>query len=320
MSTEGLPNLEDLISENFSDMEGDVGDAPLVSESEVSTDEVEQSVEDSDVPAKLSDLFRENLEKAEEDTQSDDSGQAESGPIDLDTEIEIDGQRITVRELARQRDEMRKDYTQKTQTLSEERQQFEAERDELLAAKDIRDLIKENPVGTIAEMALRAGIISQETYNQAVTSGRKVDPSGLMPEGKKGDDLERKIQEEVDRRLQEALENDPARQEYAIRELQARVSNTFAAIEKDHGVELDDDDRRVVMQKAVEMGEGNLEYVFLKLNQQLQQQQQAKQRVKDGAPKRSVRGPQPGDEDTTRPEKFDSVRDAWRYVEASLGA
>lgn len=319
MSDQGLPSLEDLFDENFGDGYSDQGDGPVVSDEPIVETPVEQSDDISEEPAKLSDLFKEDL-PLEEETQSDDGGQAESGPIDLDTEIEIDGQKITVRELARQRDEMRKDYTQKTQALSDERQAFETEREELQAAKDIRDMLKDSPVETIAEMALRAGIITEDTYQEALRSNRTLRTDDIIPERKSNANLEETIQEEVERRIAEALAKDPMRQQYAVQELQNRVSSTFSAIEESHGVELDDDDRRVIMQQAVAMNEGNLEFVFLKLNEQLRKQQANTDRVKQGAPKRSQRGPTPQDGETARPEKFDSLRDAWRFVEANIGA
>ena len=310
MEEQGLPTLEDLFDENFGDGQSDDLDGGPVSDATVSEDVTEQSDDSTDVPAKLSDLFN-----SEEEAQSDDEGQGEEAPDVLAQEVTLDdGSTATVAEIIRQRDEMRKDYTQKTQALADERREFESERESLEGARSLRDMLQENPMGTIAEMALRAGIIDEATAAQAARQSVKADD--ILPE-KQEEEVD--IDALVEAKVQEILSNTPAMEQYETQQAQAQVNEIFSDIEDTYDTQLDAADRNAVLQHALDLEEANLELVYLRLNAELQKQQRNTSRVRAAKPKSSVRNVQPTDADIVT-EAPKTIEDAWLQAQVKVGA
>ena len=319
MSDEGLKSLEEIWA-SMDDGDGLSDEPAEVLDIDVGVDEtpdpqVDAAGEQSDddfVPAKLSDLY----------AQSGEDGQDDDVPVDLDQEFVLGDERVSLRQLVDER-LMRKDYTQKTTEVAEQRRELEQLQADLAAAKELKDSLLDNPVATITEMALQLGIIDEDTA--AYASRRRFNgdasellPKGKTPEGPKPEDIESLVEQKAQAKLEELLQNNPAVKQLQMAEARAQVNTIFDQIQDAYGTELDLDDRRVLLQASLDLNEDNLEYVFLKLNSELQKQQAAKGRVRQGAATRSVRGAQPNDADvvTEPPSTFD---EAWRRTALKLG-
>ncbi len=315
MSDKGLKSLDE-IWESMDDggdlsdgpdggLDIDDGDDSAVVESQPQVDEgQEQSDEDDFVPAKLSDLY----------AQDDEDGQGEDAPDLLAQEITLsNGEVVPIQELIHRQEEMRKDYTQKTQTLAEERKAFETEREQLQAVAELRDLLTNEPTQTVAQMAVQLGLISEEDARWAANRGFTGDPESIIP--KKGkdtpspEDVEALIEQKAQEKLEELLGSNPVVQQIEAQQAVTQVNTIFDQIEQSYGTELDHDDRVAVLKASVDWGQDNLEYVFLRLNSALEQQQAAKGRVKGGQSLKTVRSSQPNNADivTTPPSDMDEA-------------
>lgn len=97
-------------------------------ETEVEETEVaEDNLEDDQVEEVVVDEVEEETEEADETSEEDAETEDDVVTLDPDAEVIIDGQRVKVKDAL----QMRADYTRKTQELSEERQAFETEKEQL---------------------------------------------------------------------------------------------------------------------------------------------------------------------------------------------
>ncbi len=213
---------------------------------------------------------------------------------------------------------MRKDYTQKTQELAEQRKQFDEEKGSLEGARDLRDMLQSDPIGTITEMALRAGIIDEQTARVA-SQRRNVRAEDVIPRRDDAADIEQLVEEKAREMLESMMKDNPAMQEYELRQAQNQVNAAFEQLEGDYGVSFDTADRNTLLELALKWNEPNLEYVYLKAQRELDKKQKARGRVKAAQPKRGVSGTQPGDADVVT-ETPKTLEDAWKRAEVMLGA
>lgn len=323
MTTEGLKSLDE-IWESMDDGDGlsdepaevlDVDEVEEATEDAPDAPQVDEGQEQSDeefIPAKLSDLY----------AQDDEDGQGETAPNLLAQEITLpNGETVPIQELIHRQEEMRKDYTQKTQTLAEERKSFESEREQLQAVADLRELLTSDPVNTVAQMAVQLGLIDEQDARYAANKRFDGDPNSLIPQGKKEDksqeDIDAIVEAKAQEKLEELLNSNPAIKQIQSQQAVSEVNQIFNQIEEVHGLELDGDDRKAVLQASLDWEEDNLEYVVLRLNAALQQRQAGKERAKNGQGLKSVRGSQPNDSDivTTPPSSFE---EAWGRIEKKL--
>lgn len=310
MSDKGLPSLEEIWADaDLGDGLGDGFDGGQVAEDELDfssahlDSEGEQSEDDKFVPAKLSDLF----------AQSDDDGQAETGPIDLAQEIPLDdGTTVTLRELIDGR-LMRSDYTRKTQELASEREQFETQREQLEAVKQLKDMITSDPYTVVTDMAVRLGIIDESEARFAANRRFTGDPESILPtkqnKAPSPEDLEALVEQKAQEKLEQLLNNNPTVKQLQTQAAWAEVNNIFDQIEQVYDTQLDAADRQTLLKLSVDLNEDNLEYVFLRANTALQKRQSGQDRVRKGQGVRSVRGTQPNNADlvTTPPADMDEA-------------
>lgn len=315
---EGLLTLDEIWASHFPDGESDEGDAPQAEASE-SESEVEEQIQDSDtpdVPAKLADLLNEEGDEVEGD------GQAEAGPIDYSQEITLpDGETVTLRQLIDER-LMRADYTRKTQELAEQRKAFEAEREQLKAAAELRDMLQEDPVGTVAELAHRLGLLDDYAYQQAVAN-KGADAKGLddLLTPKKSvpspEELEKLIEEKARALLEEWKKSDPAFEELEVRAAQNKVNQIFDYLEQVYSVELDMRDRNAILKQALKDNDEDLEKVFLRMQTRLNQLQRSRSNVKRASAPRSVGGDASAQVDVTNKPPA-SIDEAWERAKLLL--
>lgn len=138
---EGVTGISDLLDPEM-DLKEEKEAKP--DEDEDGSDEPDEAVDDDTVEA-------EDDEADEDASEDDDETQDEEEEYDIDDELVTmaDGREITVRELREYSDnrikEFQSDYTQKQQALSQERQNFEAERQHVNATaqalQEHRDLL-----------------------------------------------------------------------------------------------------------------------------------------------------------------------------------
>lgn len=313
MSDGGLKSLEDAWAETMGDTPGDLVDAPedsvepdLPDVADVANafeDDVEQPTERSDGPTKLSDL-----------AQSDDEGQDEqSSPADLVQEITLpNGQTVTVEQVQRWRDEglMREDYTRKTQELSREREAFESEREQLEAVRELKDMITNDPKGTVGRMAAQLGLIDESVLARLQDVDVEVDPNTLFNKDVKGQDIQALIEQQVQERLQQEFQTNPAFKQAQQQATAARVESIFDSIEQIYEDKLDESDRNFVLRTALENGETDLEKVYLRLASQVAEKNANAKRVRTGRSVSSVPTGTPNKADvvTAPPSSFE---EAW---------
>jgi hypothetical protein len=235
----------------------DVGDRSVADALE-DDDDVEQP-KSEEGPTKLSDLFEEEEQPLEDSDTS----------LDLETVVELpNGEKQSIKELVdgylRQ-----SDYTQKTQTLAEQRK-------ELDRAAKLYDLMKEDTVGTIARLALEAGLIDESQLRDARPS-RAVE-QWFRSDSSKSE--EQSIEEIVAQKVAEALARDERIQKISQQDQSDRIIEELDAIERDYETTLDDDDRRAILQTALKEGNGNLEHVFLKMQARLAKARANTDRIK----------------------------------------
>lgn len=316
MSDNGVKSLDEI----WNDLNVDDGLSLEDADSQVDdvsdfSDDTDQPDGDEFVPAKLSDLYAE----ADEEDQPSDEGVA-----DLDQEITLpNGARATVRELWESGLRL-EDYTRKTQEVAEsrrafeaERSKFDAEREQLEAARALRQALLDDPTSTVARMAVELGIIDEETARFAGRQRYNGDASKLLPDtGKKTDevDIEALIEQKAAEKFEEFMKNSPVAKEIEMSQARQQVDGIFGQIEQSYGTKLDQDDRKTILQASLDWDQDNLEYVYLRLNGELQKRQANKNRVKQGSANASVGNVKPNDADrvTTPPETFD---EAWRRIE-----
>ncbi len=211
---------------------------------------------------------------------------------DLDSlTVDVNGTRVSVNELTK--GYMRQgDYTQKTQQLADER----AESEKAIA---LYKSIQDDPEGTIRQ--LYAQTVQGQTPVEQSTTPKSPDIAAL-----------------VEQQVKDQLENDPRLQAYESSTSAANIDATFERIEKTFDLELNEGDRVHVMEKAVELGTPNLEFVFEGLMHQLDRVRAEQDNV-EKVSTTSGRRSDPTDKKPATPKSFDSVQDAWDEVLAEEG-
>jgi hypothetical protein len=255
-------------------------------------DDTEEPVSEEG-PTKLSDLIEEEEQPKEDSKPS----------LDLDTVVELPnvGEK-TLRELMegylRQ-----SDYTQKTQTLAEQRKEVER-------AIKLYDLMREDTVGTIASLAVEAGLVDEGQLGDAKPSSAVAE---FFKEDRKEVPPAQDIEAIVAEKVAEALGQNEQIQQMQQQDIQNQIISDLNDIEKNHETTLDEDDRRAILQTALKENNPNLEHVYLRMQARLQKAQAVKQRMKDGStprpgqrvPKKDITGKKPA-----------SVKEAWEWAVA----
>jgi hypothetical protein len=276
---------------------GDIDD-PAAEPNELPAEETEEEVEaepiveeqpdPDEVPTKLSDLVEEE-EQPEEDSKPS---------LDLDTVVELPNVgKKSLRELME--GYLRQDdYTQKTQTLAEQRK--DAER-----AIKLYDLMKEDTVGTIASLAVDAGLVDSDQLGDAKPSFAV---KQFFEDDRQVAPTEESIDEVVARKVAEALGENEQLKQMQQQDATNQIISDLNDIERDYEDTLDDADRRAILQRALQEDNPNLEHVYLRMQAELTRAQAVKQRIKDGTTPRP--GQRVPDKDITD-KKPDNVREAW---------
>ena len=151
--------------------------------------------------------------------------------------VDVDGRQMTVNQL---RDEhmMQADYTRKTQELAEARKEHDK-------AIVLWDALQKDPTETVRQLYVRmnAGQTPVEGV-QAPVQG-DVDINAL-----------------VEQKLQEKLDSNPRLQALEATAAINEVNQAFTGIEQDNNIELIASDRKIIMERAVELGTSDLGFVF----------------------------------------------------------
>lgn len=291
MSNEqGLPSLDELFANAFA--EGDEPAAPAVeqvAEETAPVVEVEQSEEV--IPAKLSDLVGQAPESAPAPTFD------AATPIQLPT-----GETVTLQQLI-DGNMIRKDYTQKTQALAEERRQ-------LAAAAELHQLLAEDPQGTVLSLAAKLGI---DISGVEVREPKDVSRILKSDEDKIAEIAARKAQEEYEKYRQ----NDPAIRQYEVQESLGKAYREIDRIAQTYGESFDQDDRDALLLLAIEHNEPNLEYIYLKAKTVLESKKAEAERVRASTVRRTAGTPGTTSADAvkTRPK---SIEEAWELAQIQL--
>ena len=280
---------EIVVEEDVSSPETDVE----VEEVEDVVDDVEQpdseSIEEKEEPAKLSDLMKEESEPEK----------VESPTVDWDRLVEVPKHgEVPLSEL---RDGYLRndDYTQKTQVLADQRKGNEK-------AISLWEMLQDDAVGTIAQMAVRAGLITEDSLESLPASQETVKLPADAPQTA---DIEKLVAEKVKEIIESTPEISSLKQEAASR----RVQEELGRLEKVYSAEFDDDDRVAIVKTAVANREG-LELTFLKMKEQVDRLNAEKDRVVRSATRqRSVKAP--SKEVLDKPA---TIEEAWERAVASL--
>ena len=282
------PTLDELFREAFStdEVEKQVVE-PVVSE-EVVEEEGEQS-EDMAVPAKLSDLF-------EQPAPAD----SIAPTVDLAQKVTLpDGTESTIQDLING-NLMRKDYTKKTQVLS--------------AAKELYEMLQEDPEATVAALAQKVGLKLADDYAVQQLRNKK-DVSNIV----KGDDdrLKELVAEQAKTLFEEFRQNDPAMRDQETRAAQAKVQAEFDRIQTIYGTELDADDRNALLGVAIKTNDPNLEFIYLRAQAALNAKKAEAERVNAGRVRRNAATPIMSKADAllVKPKTLD---EAWKLAELQL--
>jgi len=305
-----FPSIDDAFAAAEAELEDDeavelpVNEDPSVEEEETPVEDVDEEAESDDdeeqsdiedtekeAPSKLSELLKEETEEPEAPPSLEYND-------DMVVDVPDFGQ-MTLKEL-REGNLRQKDYTQKTQELSEQRKSLED-------AETLWSLMQEDAVGTIARLAVNAGLLDESTLEQL--------PTGKPAPVVKNTEPEPNIEELVARKVEEVLGSNPEigrlKQDAQVQ----KIMSEFDRIEKAYNVSLDEDDRVAIAQRAVANKEG-LELTYLKAQRQLDELTANKQRIEKSATKqRTVRAPRV---DMTG-EKPKSIEEAAEWALAELG-
>lgn len=268
-------------------------DTPTTLEAEPIDGEQPTDDVDADRPQRLADLVKDGEEQPEED----------STVVDFDTVIEVDGEEMTIRELY-DRGLRMKDYTQKTQELADQRREMEK-------AVEVWDMLQEDAVGTIAQLALEAQLIDRSQY-EAVMAGRPQtqDRSGLLESQENKVDIDALVAAKVE----EVLRQNPQMQKVEREQRSTEILGSLKALESKYALELEDADRAAVLQMAVKEKEPNLEVVLLRMLRTIEVNEEIRDRVKSvsSGKRKSTTPPR-----ETNP-KPKNIREAWAMAEAAI--
>lgn len=276
--------------ESTASVEVDTQTTPEVEpiEGEQPTDEVE-----ADRPQRLADLVKET-EQPEKDSPS----------VDFDSVIEVDGEEMTIRDLY-DRGLRMKDYTQKTQELADQRRELEK-------AEEVWNLLQDDPVATIAQLALEAQLIDRSQF-EAVMAGRPQtqERSGILDQSQQS---EVDIDALVAAKVEEVLQQNPQLEKVRREQRSAEVLSNLKALEGKYDLSLEDADRAAVLQMAVKDKEPNLEVVLLRMLRSIEASTEIRDRVKDVSSGRR-KSTTPPKETNPRPK---NIREAWAMAEAAI--
>lgn len=193
------------------------------------------------------------------------------------------------------------DYTQKTQQLAADRQKSEK-------AEKLIQLLEDDPLNTIRQLAQSQGLqVAQqggdwnrvEQHANSDKNGRDFTNSDL-------DALT--VQSQVKEALKEALASDPDLQAARQQAVNTKVSAAFKTLEDTNSVTLSESDRTLILQTASNMGSTDLQYVYWRLNQDLETKMAKRKQLVDGGSQTGIRTS--GETDSVSDEDIKSFDDA----------
>lgn len=187
-------------------------------------------------------------------------------PLDEDSmTVDVDGEEISIAEL--RKGYMRQaDYTQKTQDVAQKERDLEK-------AKTLYDALQENPAATIRVLSQRLSTDRPGLTSSFGESSRmpSLDVSGSGNVGQEG------LQEMIQKAVKDALAQDQRLQSYEQEKAFESINGIFEGIQHQYGVELTDEDKRVVLEEAESLGTTDLDFVFAGLYQRQQMFEKQKQ-------------------------------------------
>ena len=196
------------------------------------------------------------------------------------------------------------DYTRKTQELAALRKQAEESvRNVGEGAATLWESLKDDPVGTAAYLAVRAGLIDEKAVSARL---KEVQGIRLVDEAT--------LQSLVQERLDSAVQSDPRVQQAQANRVQAQIDGQFAAIESDIGRPLSERARIRTLQFATEHGIADLRVAFAALRGQSQPKREVKA---SSSPERPQ--PKPRDDAAFTEGEVVSFEEAARRALVSLG-
>lgn len=257
-------------------------ETPEVSEPEASEEvaEVEeQPAEADDEEEEAEELSLENIDLAGEQP---DEEQDSRPTIDWNEKIEVPGiGELTLLEL-RDGYLRQADYTRKTQALAEQRREVESSSEEVQNALKLYNMLKEDTVGTVRQLALEAGILSEDA---AASAGGSNNVVGLAAP------TEEQIAKMVEERVVEVLQNSPEIEAIRRQQYAAQVEAEFDRIENEYSIDLSQEAKLRILDNAVKTGR-DIEYTFLKMKAAVDRANAEKDRVR-GARSKATRSRTP---------------------------
>ena len=264
-----------------------IQDAYAEAEAELSdTADSDETVISSDSESVSSDGKQSAVENTEntslfEGMDSEGTGNEQSQIADSSL-VNVNGKQVSVSEL-RDGYMRQADYTQKTQDIAEKEREAEK-------ALVLYQALQDKPQETARALWQRVSQ-GQEPTAEAEQASAPTDINAL-----------------VERQVQEKLNADPRLQALDQERALRQVNVSFDEIEKLYDLELDDEDKRYVLQKAQDAGTADLELVFGGLYQKKQMLDKQRQNVGESATSSSQHPEASPDKPVT--EKFGSFRDA----------
>ncbi len=168
---------------------------------------------------------------------ADDNPEGEQSTNVNSLTVDVDGKQMTVSQL---RDEhmMQADYTRKTQELAEARKEHDK-------AIVLWDALQKDPTETVRQLYVRMNAGQTPVEGVQAPVQENVDINAL-----------------VEQKLQEKLDSNPRLQALEATAAINEVNTAFTGIEQDNNVELIASDRKIIMERAVELGTSDLGFVF----------------------------------------------------------
>jgi hypothetical protein len=221
-----------------------------------------------------------------------------AAPIDWDAEVEIEtvqgNQRVALKEM-RNGYLRQADYTQKTQELARER--------ELVAdAVSFFGEFSKDPNTFARYLAVRAGLVTD-------TEAPQLEGVQLYTQA----DLEAA----VDAKVEERIKEHPQVREAEITAQVAEVRRQFDVIEEQFKVDLTQDHKRMILQRAQKDQTANLPLVFQAMLYEASAMEQEKARLAGATTARPTRTPDEGD--LSPPQKVESLEAAFALALEEVG-
>jgi hypothetical protein len=258
----------------------------------------EQPEVDTDAGDELLDLL---VEEGDDDAEDEGDDTYEVGSDEFWGEtVEVDfgdgPEEVTLEELLAGTMKGR-DYTQKTQVLAEQREANEK-------AISFYDTFLSDPKGVLNYLIEQVGGVEELAAGGNVA----VEFGGLSPE---------EMEEEVARRVEERLEDDPSIEAARTATAVAAMENQFVEIEDDFNTELSLDNKSLILETARERGTPDLYAVYTVLRAQADRIREERSGVRRGSTSRREGGSLPTDEAITEP--VTGVSDAYNRAMRELG-